>query len=72
MEIFGLRLRHDVYLIPEWVPRDQNTEADALSRVIDYDDWSFNHEQFLALNKLWAYLQHISSVSCQCLMPLQH
>ena len=53
MDIFSLCLQHDIFLLPEWVPLNKNTEADALSRIIDYDDWSLSHDQFLTLDNSW-------------------
>jgi hypothetical protein len=29
-----------------WIPRDQNTQADYLSRIIDIDDWAISTEFF--------------------------
>ena len=37
----------------QWVPRDENSEADALSREIDFDDWGVSHEFFSFMNQLW-------------------
>ena len=44
---------HNITLIPSWIPRDQNSVADFLSRCSDCDDWFVNNNIFRALDKLW-------------------
>ena len=36
-----------------WVPRSENPFADELSRYIDHDDWSINHELYLIFEEKW-------------------
>ena len=36
-----------------WVPREDIPYADALSKQIDYDDWTLTEEFFAYLNDLW-------------------
>ena len=37
----------------EWVPRENNLLADALSKYHDRDDWMLNSKYFRILDKLW-------------------
>lgn len=45
--------QHNIELYTEWIPRDQNQEADDLSRCGDSDDWSVSNEVFAELNLKW-------------------
>ena len=36
-----------------WVPRELNTEADDLSKLVDTDDWRLNPRMFAILSQLW-------------------
>ena len=36
--IYTLCGQHSICLESEWIPRELNTEADSLSRRVDYDD----------------------------------
>lgn len=45
--------QHNIELCTEWIPRDQNQEADDLSRCGDSDDWSVSNEVFAELNLKW-------------------
>ena len=31
----------------KWIPRDSNHQADSLSRIIDFDDYSINDDVFI-------------------------
>ena len=35
------------------MPRNDNERADALSRIVDYDDWSINPSVFKWLDSIW-------------------
>ena len=37
--IYILCGQHSIHLEPEWIPWELNTEADSLSRQVDYDDY---------------------------------
>ena len=37
----------------KWIPRDLNTEADCLSRIIDFDDYALNDDIFRMLDVRW-------------------
>ena len=38
--------QHNIVMCPEWIPRDENQEADDLSRCGDSDDWYDSNEVF--------------------------
>ncbi|XP_072166403.1 uncharacterized protein [Diadema setosum] len=46
-EKFGLTI------IPVWIPREQNTRADNLSKIIDSDDWYISPNVFGYLDRRW-------------------
>ena len=46
LEIFALQLKHDVKIIPCWVPREDNDFADASFKFRDTDDRSIDDETF--------------------------
>ena len=37
----------------KWIPRDSNHQADSLSRIIDFDDYSINDDLFHMLDCKW-------------------
>ena len=37
----------------KWIPRESNSEADRLSRIIDFDDYTLTDEVFLDLDFKW-------------------
>jgi len=37
----------------QWIPRDLNTCADDISKLVDYDDYAINDSVFYALDELW-------------------
>ena len=39
MKVFGMCIANQVWLEPEWVPREENVVVDTISRIVDYDDW---------------------------------
>jgi len=51
--IYTLCRQNNIHLEPEWVPREFNQEADALSRQADRDDYMLNPNHFAALGILW-------------------
>ena len=42
LDIYEFCTRHNIMVIPEWMPRQQNERADYLSRSFDCDDWEIN------------------------------
>lgn len=53
VEIYTLCRKNNINLEPEWIPREFNEEADALSRQADKDDYMINPSIFAALDILW-------------------
>ena len=53
LDIFVLCNTNQVCLCPLWLPRDQNTVADDISKTIDYDDYSVQDDVFFYLDRLW-------------------
>ena len=37
----------------QWIPRSQNSEADLLSRQVDFDDWGVSPEFFKYVDSIW-------------------
>ena len=50
VQIFEKALKHDILIVPNWIPRDQNTIADHLSKFNDTDDWSIDNGSFNCIN----------------------
>ena len=53
LHIFHLCLSYNILLEVEWIPRDENFEADFLSKMFDFDDWGVSQNIFYFFNKLW-------------------
>jgi hypothetical protein len=53
VEIYKLCQKHSIRLSVEWVPRDDNVCADALSRTEDANDYSLDPLVFQQLDKRW-------------------
>ncbi|XP_063419641.1 uncharacterized protein LOC134704601 [Mytilus trossulus] len=53
MSIFSVCVKNSIYLDIQWIPRDQNVQADSLSRIFDYDDWSVTDEFFHFIDNLF-------------------
>ena len=51
--IYSKCVANGIGLRIEWIPRSQNDKADALSRIIDYDDWSLSHDLYHKFENLW-------------------
>ena len=63
--VFSLLLQHHIRLEPEWIPRELNERADALSRIVDYDDWFLNPTVFSELDTMWGLHSVVITASCQ-------
>ncbi|XP_078586057.1 uncharacterized protein LOC144867916 [Branchiostoma floridae x Branchiostoma japonicum] len=66
--IFTLCLQHHIHLTPEWVPRDENEQADYLSKIFDLDDYKLDVSIFQTLDTLWgpfSYDRFASNYSAQ-------
>lgn len=53
LDIFKCCLKHNISVFITWLPRDQNEQADLLSRVIDIDDWGTSDEFFTFIDNIW-------------------
>ena len=53
LAIFKNSISSQIRIEPEWIPREKNQQADFVSRIIDYDDWSLHPNLFKLLDKAW-------------------
>ena len=53
IDIYKFCIRKNISLKVDWVPRDENTIADKISRSLDTDDWEINGKMFSYLDSLW-------------------
>lgn len=53
LRIFKICYEHSIHLDIEWVPRDRNTRADFISKLVDFDDWQVTEDVFKDLDSLW-------------------
>ena len=53
LDIFYFCRTYNITLIPQWVPRELNACADAISHIVDFDDWYTTPEFFTHLDRLW-------------------
>ena len=51
--IFEICVLHGISIEPEWVPRSRNEQADDLSRIVDFDNWSVSPHIFRVLDLKW-------------------
>ena len=51
--IFEICVHHGISIEPEWVPRSSNEQADYLSHIVDFDDWSVSPHIFRFLDLKW-------------------
>ena len=51
--LFWFCLRHDIEVAVEWVPREENEEADEISKLLIPDDWMLNPRYFEWLDARW-------------------
>jgi hypothetical protein len=49
MSIFSICLINGISIYIQWIPREGNTQADYLSKIIDYEDWGVSEFFFLIL-----------------------
>ena len=52
-KIFSTCLQNNISLDIQWIPRDQNSKADYLSKIIDYEDWGVTKQFFDFINSMW-------------------
>ncbi|VDI24929.1 Hypothetical predicted protein [Mytilus galloprovincialis] len=53
ISIYDCCRKNDITIFGNWIPREQNEQADMLSRIVDIDDWRISDEFFTFLNDLW-------------------
>ena len=53
IQIFRFCASKHINLEIEWIPRTENQQADAISRLIDLDDWQLSNWFFQSLEQLW-------------------
>lgn len=53
MELFWYAIEHQMLLLANWIPRESNTLADALSKVDSSSDWMLNQREFQVLQQRW-------------------
>jgi len=53
LDIFDLCKTENISLKCEWIPRELNVEADAISKYIDFDDWIIFQNIFEDFNTRW-------------------
>ena len=53
LNVFLFTSQHQIQLDLNWIPRDQNSQADCVSRIVDFDDYSVHDEVFFHLDDLW-------------------
>jgi len=46
MTIFDFTAKNAIHLEVEWVPRDENSRADYLSKIVEKNDWGISIELF--------------------------
>ena len=51
--MFFFTSQRQIYLNVSWLPCDQNSQADFLSKIVDFDDYSLHDEVFFHLENLW-------------------
>ena len=52
-DLFWFCLRHKITLAVEWVPREVNSVADDISKLLIPDDWMLSREYFRLLDSRW-------------------
>ena len=53
LSVFLFTSQRQIHLNVSWLPRDQNSQADFLSKIVDFDDYSLHDEVFFHLENLW-------------------
>lgn len=51
---FSLYMQEGISIDIQWVPREQNTKTDYISKMIDHEDWGISDDFFFAfIDNLW-------------------
>ena len=53
LSVFLFTSQRQIHLNVSWLPRDQNSQADFLSKIVDFNDYSLHDEVFFHLENLW-------------------
>ena len=53
LEILDVCVSNDIRVVPLWIPRSINVQADRLSRCFDCDDWGIQWWVYLSLDLQW-------------------
>lgn len=53
LDIHRICLRASISVDVQWIPRDHNTFADDISKLVDLDDYSINDDVFHSLDERW-------------------
>ena len=53
LNVFLFNSQRRIQLDVIWLPREQNSQADFHSRIVDFDDYSLHDEVFFQLDELW-------------------
>ena len=53
LQAFHICLQFRISLDPKWIPRDLNSGAELISRLIEFDDYELNDIIFQGLDELW-------------------
>ena len=79
LSIFHVCASSGISLEMKWIPRDSNHQADSLSRIIDFDDYSINDDVFHMLDCKWgphtvdrfacSYNAKLSRFNCRFYQP---
>ena len=46
LDVFHYCIKHDIKLLPQWIPREFNKDADYFSRICDTDSWGIDRSSF--------------------------
>ena len=63
LSIFHVWASSGISLEMKWIPRDSNHQADSLSRIIDFDDYSINDDVFHMLDCKWSTCSYNAKLS---------
>lgn len=50
LNIFHMCISNNIVLEMEWIPRDDTSYADYLSKLFDFDDWGASVKMFLIIS----------------------
>ena len=56
LSIFSICVYKSISIDIQWIPRELNTQADAISKIFYYDDWGVSKNFFLILWNLYMVL----------------